>query len=200
MSVLAHVSDLHATPVRVERVADFLGKRALGLLSWRLRRARAHRPEVLEALAADLAAAPPDQVVVTGDLTNVACEHEFPEARAWLERLGPAERVFAVPGNHDAYVRIARQRSWDLWSEYLASDPDVSEPGFPTLRVRGRVAIVGTSSAVPSARRALLRIAPESCPLMTDQFLSKLASCACCTSSPFLARASTTHTMRGLAS
>ena len=70
MTTLAHVSDLHATPVEVRRVADFLGKRALGWLSWRLRRRHHHRPEALEALAADLRATAPDHTAVTGDVTN----------------------------------------------------------------------------------------------------------------------------------
>lgn len=142
---LAHCSDLHATPVRVRRLGDFAGKRLLGWLSWRLRRRHHHRPEPLEALADDLARLRPDHVVVTGDLTNVACDHEFPEALAWLERLGRPEDVSVVPGNHDAYVEVPVERTWRLWSEYLGCDG--SPDAFPTLRVREPFAIVGLSSA-----------------------------------------------------
>jgi len=85
--------------------------------------------------------------------------------------------VSLVPGNHDAYVAVSPERSWDLWAPYLVSDPSlVSDPGvvsdprgraggvdsgelakatraplhedYPTLRVRGRVALVGLCSAV----------------------------------------------------
>jgi 3',5'-cyclic AMP phosphodiesterase CpdA len=148
---LAHLSDLHATSVRLLRLADFAGKRFLGWLSWRARRGKTHCPEVLEALLHDLSAMAVDQIVVTGDLTNVACEHEFQQAQAWLERLGPPERVSIVPGNHDAYVEIPRSRSWDRWSAYLASDEGAAPAGFPTLRVRGSLALVGVCSARPSA-------------------------------------------------
>jgi 3',5'-cyclic AMP phosphodiesterase CpdA len=150
MTTLAHVSDLHATSVEVRRVADFLGKRALGWLSWRLRRRHHHRPEALEALVADLHAAAPDHAVVTGDVTNVACEHEFEQALAWLERLGGPQRLSVIPGNHDAYAAVARERSLDLWQAYLASDgaPRVE---FPAVRIRGGFAIVGLSSAHPTA-------------------------------------------------
>jgi 3',5'-cyclic AMP phosphodiesterase CpdA len=60
-----------------------------------------------------------------------------------------------VPGNHDAYVAIARERSWDRWSEYLRSDPRpgadaASADTFPTLRVRGAAAIIGLSTALPT--------------------------------------------------
>lgn len=152
---VAHLSDLHATPVRIRDPRELAGKRLLGWLSWHVRRRRAHRPEVLEALVEDLRRDPPDQVVVTGDLTNVACESEFAAARAWLERIGPPSAVSIVPGNHDAYVAIARERSWDRWSEYLRSD---AGPGadagaldeFPTLRVRGAAAIIGLSTALPT--------------------------------------------------
>ena len=151
MTTLAHVSDLHGTPVVVVRRRDFAGKRFFGLLSWRHKRRFVHRPEVLEALARDLDATRPDHIAVTGDLTNVATAEEFPEARGWLDRFGGPERVSVVPGNHDAYVGIARERSWDLWSEYLRSDDPAGALEFPTLRVRGELALVGVSSAVPTA-------------------------------------------------
>jgi len=108
---------------------------------------------VLEALLADLREMQPDQMVVTGDLTNISLPSEFPLALEWLQRIGPPERVSAVPGNHDAYVRVPRELSWDLWSEYLTSDSGVAAGTgvhFPTLRVRGPLAIVGVNSALPT--------------------------------------------------
>jgi 3',5'-cyclic AMP phosphodiesterase CpdA len=146
---LAHVSDLHATPVRVERVSDFANKRLLAWVSWRLKRSRIHRPEVLHSLVSDLDAGRPDHVVVTGDVTNASCPSEFQESVAWLERLGGPQRVSLVPGNHDATVAMPRARSWDHWSPYLGSDRDLQAP-FPSLRVRGPVALVGVCSAVPT--------------------------------------------------
>jgi 3',5'-cyclic AMP phosphodiesterase CpdA len=155
MFSVGHLSDLHATPVRIRDPRELAGKRLLGWLSWHVRRQRVHRPDVLEALIEDLHRAAPDQVVVTGDLTNVACEQEFVAARAWLERIGAPGSVSIVPGNHDAYVEIPREISWDHWSEFMRSDPapgasGVAHDGFPTLRVRGAVAFVGLSSAEPT--------------------------------------------------
>jgi 3',5'-cyclic AMP phosphodiesterase CpdA len=100
----------------------------------------------------DLHGVAPDQVVVTGDLTNVACEQEFVAAREWLERIGPPATVSIVPGNHDAYVEIARERSWDHWADFLRSDPSAGagDGEFPTLRVRGGAALIGLCSARPS--------------------------------------------------
>jgi 3',5'-cyclic AMP phosphodiesterase CpdA len=152
---VGHLSDLHTTSVRFRSPRELHAKRLLGWLSWRVRRSRVHRPDVLEALIEDLHRVAPDQIVVTGDLTNVACEQEFVAARAWLQRIGEPARVSIVPGNHDAYAPIAREVSWDLWSEYLRSDPDgagiAARDDFPTLRVRGGAALIGLSSAAPTA-------------------------------------------------
>jgi 3',5'-cyclic AMP phosphodiesterase CpdA len=162
MFSVGHISDLHATPVRVERASQLLNKRFLGWVSWNLRRSKLYRTEVFEALIEDLRAAAVHQVVVTGDLTNVSLEHEFVAAREWLERIGGAERVSVVPGNHDAYVRVPRASSWDRWWEYMASHPArVGEPElgaaaadpvalFPALRIRGPAAIVGVCTATPT--------------------------------------------------
>lgn len=151
MFSLAHLSDLHTTPLRALDLPRLLNKRLLGWLSWGVRRRHYHRPEVLEALIADLAAVAPDAVAITGDLTNVALPHEFPAARAWLERIGPPDRVFAVPGNHDAYVPIPRADSWDHWAEYLAGDASPPDGDFPTVRVRGPLGLVGVNSAIPTS-------------------------------------------------
>ena len=150
---VAHLSDLHATPARAGLPA-LLGKRFFGWLSWQVRRRHAHQPGVLAALVEDLHREAPDQIVVTGDLTNVAGEEEFPAARGWLERIGPPERVSIVPGNHDAYVPVACEKGVGLWSDYIETDAAerARAPGgaFPALRVRGELAVVGVNTAVPT--------------------------------------------------
>lgn len=157
MYVLAHLSDLHATAVRVRQPRDFLNKRALGWLSWIRRRRHEHRGEVLEALVRDLASMAPDHVAVTGDLTNLGLAEEFEGARRWLERLGGPGRVFVVPGNHDAYIASPQSRSWEPWAPYLEAldtpPPRAAGEGvaFPSVRRSGPLALVGLSSARASA-------------------------------------------------
>lgn len=161
MFTLGHISDWHATSLAGAGVSAFMNKRILGWLSWNVRRSRTHRPEVLEALFDDLRAQSPDHVAVTGDLTNVALEQEFEVAAHWLQQLGSPDWISVVPGNHDAYVAVAPERSLDLWAPFMLSDAArASSPAplcaprardFPTLRVRGDVALVGLCSAVPSA-------------------------------------------------
>jgi 3',5'-cyclic AMP phosphodiesterase CpdA len=152
--VLAHLSDLHLSTLDGVSAAALLDKRILGYLSWRHRRRHEHRADVLDALRADLAGARPDHVAVTGDLTHLGLPHEFRQAAAWLGRLGPPERVTVVPGNHDAYVREAWRDTFAQWSAYMRGDDAGDAEGdaaFPALRLRGDVALIGLSTARPSA-------------------------------------------------
>jgi 3',5'-cyclic AMP phosphodiesterase CpdA len=130
-------------------------KQTLGWLKWTLKRSKEHRTEVLDALVEDLQTAQPDHVVVTGDLTNLGMEAEFPVAVTWLQRLGGPQQVSIVPGNHDTYTFSSPAVLWHHWMDYLQSDSQerlIREPfqDFPTLRIRGPIALVGVSSAQPT--------------------------------------------------
>lgn len=140
----AHLSDPHLTSPAGVGIGDLLGKRALGYLSWRLRRRHRHRAHVLAALQRDLELTRPDHVVVTGDLTTLGLPAELDEARRWLEGLGPPARLTVVPGNHDAYAGSAAADLIARWQPYVAG-------AFPSVGVRGPAAFIGLSSARPSA-------------------------------------------------
>jgi 3',5'-cyclic AMP phosphodiesterase CpdA len=88
-----------------------------------------------------------------------------------LSSLGTPEEVFLIPGNHDCYVRVAPESSWDLWSDYLAgtslsqldsdtraclvdSSAESAAPrhaDYPMLRMHGDLAMIGLCSAIPTA-------------------------------------------------
>jgi len=151
----AHLSDPHL-PLPSGQLGGLrvlAGKRSLGLLSWRRKRHAIHRPEILSALLADVAEHAPDHVVVTGDLTNIALPDEFERAREWLERVGPPDRVSVVPGNHDATVLLPWDAGLGRWQPWMTGDEPangIPADGFPFIRVRGPVAFVGLSTAVPT--------------------------------------------------
>jgi 3',5'-cyclic AMP phosphodiesterase CpdA len=148
---LAHLSDPHLPPLPPARLRDLAGKRALGYLNWIRNRHKYHRREVLDALVADLQAQRPDHVAVTGDLVNLALEAEFTPAQAWLKSIGTPQHVTVVPGNHDAYVRATRYRFTGTFGDYLRGDTDANGATFPFVRRRGPLALIGVSSAVPTA-------------------------------------------------
>lgn len=155
----AQLSDPHLSSLHAINVRDLLNKRILGYLSWRLRRRVEHSGKILAALHRDLSQTRPAHIVVTGDLTHVGLPSEFREARDWLHHLGPPSEVTLIPGNHDAYVATAWDDTFALWAPYMVSDAcgDTSETVreshslFPSLRVRGDVALVGLCTARPSA-------------------------------------------------
>ncbi|MCR0981089.1 metallophosphoesterase family protein [Roseomonas populi] len=144
---LAHLSDLHL-PVpsgAIRPLGQLAGKRLLAYLAWRRKRRRA---VPAGALLADVAAAAPDHVAVTGDLTNLALPGEFAAARDLLAALGPPDGVTVVPGNHDATAAVPWARGIGLWEPWMAEA--AGDGPFPFLRRRGPVALIGLSSAVPT--------------------------------------------------
>jgi 3',5'-cyclic AMP phosphodiesterase CpdA len=155
----AHLSDLHLSSLAGVKLPDLLSKRALGYISWRLRRRRLHTPEVLDALLGDLRGLTLDHTVITGDLTHIGLPTEFQQAREWLDSLGSPTDVTLVPGNHDAYVRASWDTTFALWTPYMVSDsglsagPDLrsAHSTFPAVRKRSFAALIGVSSARPSA-------------------------------------------------
>ena len=152
---LAHLSDLHLSSLAGVGLRALLGKRMLGYVSWRRQRRHEHRSDVLEALQSDVRAERVDHVAVTGDLTHLGLPHEFREAASWLARLDDPQRITIVPGNHDAYAREAWRDTYAHWSAYMQGDDGGSATGtddaFPSLRLRGEVALIGLSTARPSA-------------------------------------------------
>jgi 3',5'-cyclic AMP phosphodiesterase CpdA len=149
MAVLAHISDPHLGPLPPLSLRELRLKRLVGLANWQRRHRVIFRPAVLEALTADLRAAGPDHVAVTGDLTNLGLAAEFEQARKWLAEIGPAEDVTVIPGNHDAYMRGSSVEFSRIWQDHMAGDA-ASAVTFPSVRRRGSLALVSVSSAVPS--------------------------------------------------
>ena len=150
MFLLAHLSDPHLSPLPAPRWSELAGKRAIGFLNWRRRRHFIHRSDVLARIVADLKANAPDHVAVTGDLVNISLASEYVPAAAWLAALGTARNVTLVPGNHDAYVRAAARHPQAHWGDYMRGD-DAGAAAFPFLRRRPPLALIGLSSAVPTA-------------------------------------------------
>ena len=151
MFVLAHLSDPHLGPLPRPSMRELASKRFLGYVNWCHGRDAIHRVEAIEAITADLRRERPDHVAVTGDLVNIALPSEFERARQWLESLGSPSDVSLVPGNHDAYVRAAAIHRDRHWAPYMKGDPvpgREAAAGFPYVRRRAGVALVGLSTAV----------------------------------------------------
>jgi 3',5'-cyclic AMP phosphodiesterase CpdA len=146
--VLAHLSDPHLAPLPAPHWSELLNKRVTGYINWQRKRRFIHDAGVLAKIVADLKAQQPGHIACTGDLANIALPEEFTRGRAWLEGLGSPQNVSLVPGNHDAYVRGALADAKREWGAYMRGDDG---GGFPYLRRRGPLALIGLSTAVPTA-------------------------------------------------
>lgn len=147
---LAHLSDPHIGPLPAPRLRELVGKRFTGYVNWRRGRRLIHNMDMLELLFADVRAASPDHVALTGDLVNLGLPGEFPPAARFVRGLGQPEDISIVPGNHDAYVRGSMPAMRAAFADFMRGD-DVPEVTFPFMRIRDRVALIGVSSAIPTA-------------------------------------------------
>lgn len=149
MFTLAHLSDPHLAPLPAPRWSELFGKRVTGYINWQRKRRFVHDPMVLAKIVADMKANAPDHIAVTGDIANIALPEEFRRGRDWLESLGSARDVTLVPGNHDIYVQEAANYAKRQWGAFMSDDDGGG--GFPFVRRRGPVALIGVSSGVPTA-------------------------------------------------
>jgi 3',5'-cyclic AMP phosphodiesterase CpdA len=86
---IAHVSDLHVlSHTGAHWRAMLFNKRIIGYANLVLRRGRVHRCEYLLTVL-EAASKSADHVVITGDITNLALESEYEEARSLLSQRSP---------------------------------------------------------------------------------------------------------------
>lgn len=148
MFTLAHLSDPHLAPLPKPRWRELMSKRLTGYLNWK-RREHVHRPDVLAAIIADVKAAKPDHVAITGDFANISLPAEFDHARAWISGIGQPEVVTAIPGNHDVYLRGALAMMERACGEWMSGDGNTSGH-YPFVKKRGPVALIGLNTGVPT--------------------------------------------------
>jgi 3',5'-cyclic AMP phosphodiesterase CpdA len=150
---LAQVSDPHFQSLRNFKLRDFFSKRMLGGINLLVRRRHKHRMELLQSMSEDLRQRSFDHLALTGDLCNIALVSEWDAALRWIASLRlDAGRVTVIPGNHDAYVsEVYRDGTFEkMFADYQTADSRVGTETYPFVRIRGDVALVGASTAVPT--------------------------------------------------
>jgi 3',5'-cyclic AMP phosphodiesterase CpdA len=158
---LAHCSDLHLLSHDGARWLDLANKRWIGAMNLLSNRSRHYHVDAFDDMVSDLNASGVDHVLCTGDVTNLALRQEFAFARARFDRLrlGPLG-VTVIPGNHDAYVAegvplfaelfgafASADAGWAWPATALASDEEPGDLRWPIVRVRGELALIGTSTS-----------------------------------------------------
>jgi 3',5'-cyclic AMP phosphodiesterase CpdA len=102
-----------------------------------------HREALVDRLLARVAAARPDMVVVTGDLTHRGLGGQLDAARAFLDRIEAP--LLLVPGNHDVPVWNPLSR---LVSPFAAYERRFG-PDLEPVRQAGDVRVLGINSTDP---------------------------------------------------
>ena len=156
MFTLAHLSDIHLSPLPRAKRRHLLSKRILGYVNWHRGRKSCTGARSSICSPAISSSANPDHIAVTGDLVNLGLPEEYLRAADWLHHLGSPDDVTAIPGNHDAYVRMHPDTSTRHWHPYMESNGAgedlfaTPEDGFPFVRRFGDIGIVALSSAIPT--------------------------------------------------
>lgn len=146
---LAHLSDVHLSPVFDAAWPYWNAKRGLGYANWIRKRRRVHQRVIADKLISDAKALHPDHIAITGDLINFGLPTEYEAALTWLKTVGTPETVTVVPGNHDIYSNLHDDLGVARWAEYMGGKSDVM--AFPFVRRVGLVTLVGLNSAVETA-------------------------------------------------
>ncbi|EJF86250.1 metallophosphoesterase family protein [Candidatus Bartonella washoeensis] len=147
MFYLAHISDVHLSPLPQPSLHELCGKRLTGYLNWQKKRKHKMATNVLETLMDALKKTNPDHLLISGDLVNLALDKEFDHARNWLLNQGQPQNISLTFGNHDAYVRGAFQKACTVFQPWITSDFP-QKNAFPYMRIRNNVAVIGASSAI----------------------------------------------------
>lgn len=143
---LAHLSDVHLTPVVGFSRRYWNIKRLLGYANWQRKRRSVHDRATADKLLADAAGLRVDHTVITGDLANLGLPAEHEAALAWLQTKGSPRDITVVPGNHDIYSSLHGDPGVARWAPYMAAE--VETLAFPFVRRVGPLALIGLNSAI----------------------------------------------------
>lgn len=145
---LIHISDLHLSPLPPPSWRQSMSKRLTGYLNWKFNRKDALEKRTFDALMHDVRQQKPDHIAISGDIVNLSLDAEFARARRRIAELGREKDISLVFGNHDAYIPGAFKKACKAFAPWIIGNGPAGKNCFPYMRIRGQVAIIGTSSAV----------------------------------------------------
>ncbi len=147
---LAHLSDLHIGPLPRPRLSELMGKRLTGYWNWKRSRHAIHNMPMLDAIINDMKTQKLDHIALTGDLVNIGLPAEFESAYSVVKQIAAPHDMSLIPGNHDAYCPNSLPAMTKYFAPYMRGD-DVEDVTFPYMRIRDKIALIGVSSAIPTA-------------------------------------------------
>ena len=150
MISIAHISDIHLSPLPPVSIAELFSKRITGYINWKLNRKKHMQANNLLPLIKHLNKQKPDITAITGDLVNLSTDKEFENAANWLKNFGTPKNTCLIAGNHDAYLSNSLKKFQSAMGQYIKGET-LDNADFPFIRSIKNVAIINTNSAVPTA-------------------------------------------------
>ncbi|MEM7544843.1 MAG: metallophosphoesterase [Pseudomonadota bacterium] len=147
---IAHVTDAHLPGHGRFAPGELMGKRLFSALNWVRKRHADHLWPVADMLRADVVQAVPDHVAMTGDVVNFGLVREFAVGAEWLSGFGDPAGVSFAPGNHEAIHGGVEAACAAAFAPFTQGD-EGTKAGWPWLRRRGPVALIGVSTSIATA-------------------------------------------------
>ncbi|MCI5053007.1 MAG: metallophosphoesterase [Simkaniaceae bacterium] len=130
MLKIAHISDLHFFKASFNPL-QLASKRLLGNLNQLIFRRLQHDPSICFDVINQLKEEGVSHIILTGDVSTTSFRPEFRRAKSYIENLKEAGfKVFALPGNHDAYTRFA-YRNKSFFHALSGAVPFQSDENLP---------------------------------------------------------------------
>lgn len=149
MFYLAHISDIHLTPMPKIAKRQLFSKRITGYLNLIFNRKKAFNRAFLDRVTYELTRKTPDYLAISGDLVNLATKQEFANAKLWLQNVSKKNNIALCFGNHDAYVTGTFKYACNIFGNWLKTDLPIEQVGyFPNVKIAKNVAIINVSSAI----------------------------------------------------
>ena len=167
--ILLHISDLHFGKNTL-RKRDFLSKRATGYINQKLRRKKTFNGSIRNQVLTYVQNNKHDFLCISGDVTNLAYEREFIEAKEKLNPVIDFKKTFLIPGNHDRYVKSATKADFmQTYFSYICpfTWEKRKQLGFVIRKLTNKILLIGIDMSVPrtymSARGKINKKTLNSC-------------------------------------
>ncbi len=149
MISIAHISDIHLSPLPPVSLPELFSKRITGFANWKLNRNKNMQTDILSNLVKHLKQKDPDLITITGDLVNLSTNKEFEQAANWIKAFGSSKKICTIAGNHDAYIAGSLEKFEQAMGNYIKGEMIEKAP-YPFVRRIKNVAIINCNSAVPT--------------------------------------------------
>ena len=181
MFILAHLSDPHLAPLPKPRWRELDRQALTGYINWRRRRRFIHDRAVLDKIVADLKAQGPTTSRSPAISSISRCAAEFARGRDWLQEPRRAARRQPRARQSRRLCAPARRATRRIGRPICAAT--TARAGFPYLRRRGPLALIGLSSAVPTAWFMATGRLGDAQLARLGEMLGALARRGCCSAS-----------------